>query len=138
MKIEHNNYVVKEPQKSIDFILAAFPKAKIRGQGDYDWFGQPRQWFHVGTDDCYLALSSGGTGEIRDFKGSQVGLAHVGFEVDDLDACINRLSNAGFELDHYGQDIPARKNVYYFDPNGLEVEFVQYFTDDHQIKNKYD
>jgi len=137
MKIEHSNYVVKDTEATIDFLQTAFPDAKIRGQGDYQWYGQARKWYHFGTDDFYIAISSGGIEPVRDFTGTQIGLAHLGFEVDDLQAVIGRLSTKGYEVDHPGDSANHRKNVYYVDPNGLELEFIEYTSTKASEKNKY-
>jgi catechol 2,3-dioxygenase-like lactoylglutathione lyase family enzyme len=42
---------------------------------------------------------------------------------------IERLAAAGFEIDKDGADDPHRRNVYFIDPNGIEVEFVEYSSD---------
>jgi catechol 2,3-dioxygenase-like lactoylglutathione lyase family enzyme len=137
MKIEHANYVVKDVDASVNFLQAAFPNARIRGKGTYQWYGQERTWLHFGTDKFYITLNSGGDEDIRDFKGAQVGLTHIGFEVEDLMAVIERLRAAGFEKNHFGDGEGHRKNAYYFDPNGLEYEFVQYFSDQADERNQY-
>ncbi len=137
MKIEHSNYLVKDAEATIDFLQTAFPNSRIRGQGEVERNGQMRKWYHFGTDDFYIAVSSGGIEPIRDFSGTQVGLAHLGFEVDDLQGVIDRLTAKGFEIDHPGDSINHRKNVYYVDPNGLELEFIEYTSTIPEEKNKY-
>ncbi len=137
MKIEHSNYVVKNVDKTLTFLQTAFPNAKIRGRGDYVWHGQPRKWLHFGSDDFYIAINSGGNEPVRDTTGTQIGLAHLGFEVENLQAVIDRLSAKGFEIDHPGDSVNSRNNVYYIDPNGLEFEFVEYTSTQINEKNKY-
>jgi catechol 2,3-dioxygenase-like lactoylglutathione lyase family enzyme len=61
--------------------------------------------------------------------GHQVGLAHFAYVTNNLDAVIQRLKHAGFNIDKEGAENPFRKNVYYLDPAGFEVEFVQYMSD---------
>ena len=39
---------------------------------------------------------------------------------------IERLAAAGFAVDKDGADEPYWRNVYFIDPNGIEVEFVEY------------
>ena len=39
------------------------------------------------------------------------------------------MSNAGFDISHQGPEEPFRRNVYYIDPNGFEVEFLEYCSD---------
>ena len=40
------------------------------------------------------------------------------------------------DKDHDGAIEPFRKNVYYVDPNGFEVEFVEYLSDDPEERNR--
>ena len=42
---------------------------------------------------------------------------------------MDRLATAGFEPDKDGADEHHRRNIYYMDPAGFEVEFVQYLSD---------
>ena len=42
---------------------------------------------------------------------------------------IDRLETAGFKIAHSGADSRYRKNVYFIDPDGFEVEFVEYLSD---------
>ena len=129
MHLEHVNLVVTNIEKSLNFYRAAFPHWHIRDQGNGDWYGKPRTWVHFGDDYQYLVFSDHGEGENRDLSGHQVGLAHFGFEINDLDAVISRLAEAGFAIDIDGADEPFRRNIYFIDPDGFEVEFVQYLSD---------
>ena len=129
MHLEHVNLVVTNIEKSLNFYRAAFPHWRIRDQGNGDWYGKPRTWVHFGDDYHYLAISDHGEGENRDLSGYQVGFAHFGFEINDLDAVISRLAEAGFAIDQDGADEPFRRNIYFIDPDGFEVEFVQYLSD---------
>ena len=58
-----------------------------------------------------------------------MGLAHFVFVTHNLDALMARLAEAGFEPDKRGADEPHRRNIYYLDPAGFEVEFVEYLSD---------
>ena len=42
---------------------------------------------------------------------------------------LNVWFHAGYEIDKHGPENPYRKNVYFIDPAGFEVEFVEYFSD---------
>ncbi|MDM3872166.1 VOC family protein [Porticoccus sp. W117] len=129
IRIEHINLVIKNLEKSMAFYKAAFPHWQVRTQGGGEWYGKPRKWVHFGDDYQYLALNEFGEGENRNLQGHQVGLAHFAFETNDLDALIERMRNAGFDVDKDGADEPFRKNIYYVDPDGFEVEFVEYLSD---------
>ncbi|MBU2098015.1 MAG: VOC family protein [Gammaproteobacteria bacterium] len=129
LRLEHINIFVKDISASLKFYQAAMPHWFIRCEGQGEWFGTPRKWIHFGDDYTYLAISDNGSGVNRDLSSNAVGLAHFAFEITDMDALKNRLCAAGFEPDDNGSDEPFRKNVYYIDPDGFEVEFVEYLSD---------
>ncbi len=129
IQLEHVNLVIKDLDQSLAFYRAAFPHWRIRAKGGGEWYGKPRTWVHFGDDYQYLALNAFGEGNNRDLKGHQVGLAHFAFVVDNIDALIERLEKAGFAVDNPGAQEPFRRNVYFIDPDGFEVEFVQYLSD---------
>ncbi|WP_133407656.1 VOC family protein [Parashewanella tropica] len=137
IRLEHVNFVVRDLNKTVDFYQAAFPHWKIRGRGKNVRYGMPSNWLHFGDDYNYLAFSDHGAEEARDLKSSQVGLAHIAFTVTNLEALINRLETAGYEIAINGAEDPSHKSVYYNDPNGIEVEFVQYLTDLPSERNRY-
>lgn len=136
-RLEHANLVVKDIQASLDFLLAAFPLWRVRGEGQGRWADRARNWLHVGDDDYYLTLNDGAEGEIRDLGGIAPGLAHLGFVVDDMDNLIQRLTSKGYEIDIVGRNHPHRKTVYFIDPNGFQFEFIQYLSSDAVLKNQY-
>jgi len=80
-------------------------------------------------------LSDHGEGENRDLDGHQVGFAHFAYVTDNIDAVIARLVEAGFPIAKPGADEPYRKNIYFLDPAGFEVEFVEYMSDDPKLRN---
>ena len=129
LHLEHINLTVPDIPAMLDFYQAAFPHWKVRTSGDGEWYGKPRTWLHFGDDFQYLALSDGGEGENRDLTGHQVGLAHFAFVTSDIDAVTKRLTAAGYPVAKGGMKEPFRKNVYFIDPAGFEVEFVEYQSD---------
>ncbi|MCB2114429.1 MAG: VOC family protein [Parvularculaceae bacterium] len=142
MRLEHVNIVVTAIEPTVRFVTAAFPGWRVRGRGNEPFAGMAREWVHVGDDDNYLALTAYDLpperkGAARDLKSPAPGLAHVGFEVADIDAVVARLRSAGFEPDKWGADHPFRRNVYFLDGEGLEFEFVEYASDDPAEKNSY-
>lgn len=138
MHLEHLNLVVKDIPAMLKFYQAAFPHWRVRGGGDGQWHGKPRKWLHFGDDYQYLALSDHGEGENRDLSGHSLGLSHFAYVVDDIDGVMTRLVNAGFAVDKSGAQDEYRQNVYFIDPAGYEVEFVQYFTDVPALRNRYE
>ncbi|MCY7294503.1 VOC family protein [Alteromonas sp. a30] len=137
MHIEHINLVVTNLETTLTFYRAAFPYWKVRGQGEQDWYGMKRTWLHFGDENDYLSFADSGTGENRDLQSNQLGLAHFGFITNNLDATIERLQNAGFTIHKPGNPTEFRKNVYFLDPDGYEVEFVEYMSDDPTQRNQY-
>ena len=133
--LEHLNIVIKDMQETLKFYKAAFPHWRIRDKGAYEWHGHFKNWLHFGDDFNYLSLNDNGKDEIRDATSHQVGLSHFGFVVNNVEALNQRMQQAGFEIDAKGSEHPHRKNVYYVDPNGFEVEFVEYLSDVPELRN---
>jgi len=133
VRLEHVNLVGTNIERSLNFYQAAFPHWKVRAEGVGEWFGKSRSWIHFGDDYQYLAISDFGEGENRDIQGHSVGLAHLAFAVNDLDSLIARLKKAGYEISSPGAEAAYRKNIYFMDPDGFEIEFTEYLSD---IPNK--
>lgn len=129
MRLEHLNLVVRDIPETLTFYKAAFPHWRTRSKGQAEWYGVERNWVHFGDDENYLTFNDDGTGENRDLSGHQTGLAHFAYVTTNLKAVIDRLEAAGFAIAKPGADNKFRKNVYFVDPNGFEVEFVQYLSD---------
>jgi len=129
LQLEHINLVVKDIPAMLKFYQAAFPHWFVRDQGKGEWNGKPRTWLHFGDNYQYIAMSDHGEGENRDLAGHQVGFAHFAYVTSNLAAVIARLQQAGFEIAKDGAEESHRKNIYFIDPAGFEVEFVQYLSD---------
>lgn len=134
MYLEHVNLVVSDLQRSLAFYQTAFPHWQVRSQGEGKWHGKQRKWLHFGCDHHYIALSDHGEGANRKLSGHQVGLAHFAYVVTNLKSLISRMQNAGFQVDKSATH-PFRKNAYFIDPDGFEVEFVEYLSDLPQQRN---
>ncbi|NRD72625.1 VOC family protein [Shewanella sp. VB17] len=135
--LEHLNLVVSDIPSALKFYQAAFPHWHIRGGGEANWHGKERNWVHFGDDYQYLTFNDDGVGDNRDLSGHQVGLAHFAFVTSDINGVIARLAEMGFTVDKDGAIDDFRQNVYYLDPNGYEVEFVQYLSDIPAQRNRY-
>jgi catechol 2,3-dioxygenase-like lactoylglutathione lyase family enzyme len=129
MRLEHVNLVTEDIDVTISFLKIAFPHWKIRGQGKGEWYGKPRTWVHFGEDDTYLAISDHGKAPNRDLTGDSMGLAHIGFVVDDLDGLIARYAAHGYQPSEERLITEHRKSAYYIDGAGFEYEFNQYMSD---------
>ena len=136
-KLEHINLVVEKIGPTLEFLSAAFPEWRVRGEGRDEWNGMPRRWLHVGDDETYLTLNDFGRGPQRNLKSDQPGLAHIGFVVEDVELVKSRLSAAGIEPTHPGTPHPHRRNVYYIDGAGLEFEFTEYLSGAPEERNLY-
>lgn len=135
LHLEHLNLVVNDIESTLAFYQAAFPHWRVRDSGESEWYGQKRRWLHFGDDYQYLTFNDDGVGDNRDLSGHQPGLAHFAFATNNIAAVIERLTAAGFPVDKDGADEPFRKNAYFIDPAGFEVEFVQYLSDLPQERN---
>jgi predicted enzyme related to lactoylglutathione lyase len=127
--LEHLNLVVNDIPAALTFYQAAFPHWRVRDGGDSEWSGKARKWLHFGDDYQYLTFNDNGDGDNRDLAGHTSGMAHFAFVTGNLDAVIKRLADAGFAIAKDGADEPYRRNVYFVDPAGFEVEFVEYLSD---------
>ncbi|MGY6555474.1 MAG: VOC family protein [Wenzhouxiangella sp.] len=137
MRFEHINLTVRDIANSLRFYQAAFPHWKIRGRGQQELQGQRRQWLHFGDDHSYIAFYGGGKGKNRDPQSTQLGVAHFAFETANLDELIQRLSAAGFHPSSLGAAENHRRNAYFIDDDGFEVEFVEYCSDLPARRNSY-
>lgn len=145
MFIEHLNMVVTNMDATLAFYQAAFPDWKIRGGGKSEWYGKPRNWLHFGDEHQYLAFSDHGEGENRDLQGHATGLGHFAFVTNNIEQMIARLEAAGYQPGNLGSFAPGvpeaarrhRRNIYFVDPDGFEVEFVEYLSDVVAERNDY-
>lgn len=135
IKLEHANLSVTDVAAMTRFITTAVPEFSVRGEG-LDQLG--RVWRHVGNDDFYIALQAVPQRTGRPPYADSTGMNHLGWEVDDLDALQSRMAAAGFERNMEADPHPARRRMYYFDPDGNDWEFVQYLTDDPAQRHRYD
>lgn len=136
-RLEHVNLVVSDIKASCEFIQTAFPDWTIRGKGESEWYGAKRHWLHIGTQENYITLNDGGQASNRNLKSQDMGLAHIGFQVDDLNAIAARLQAKGYDIATIGADHPYRKTLYFIDPAGFEFEFIEYLSNKAELKNQY-
>jgi catechol 2,3-dioxygenase-like lactoylglutathione lyase family enzyme len=139
--MEHINLRVPSIPRTQQFLGAAFPDFRQRGQGFSETYGY---WTHFGNEETYLALLQADkpgtetTGPIKDFDyHDPYRLMHVGLVIDDIPAMIERLAIAGFTPDSDDCEHPHRRRVYYLDGNGIEWEFIQYLSDVPEERNDY-
>ena len=136
MRLEHANLSVRDLDAAVRFVTAAFPAFHVRREG----FHNGRRWLHVGTDDTYLALNEATAvpAEAWEPYSGKPGLNHLGYEVDDVEALRARLVAAGFEESTVPNSHPHRRRVYFYDADGNDWEFVEYFSEDPAERNDYE
>lgn len=132
-RLEHANLTVRNVDETIRFLRTAFPDFQIRFD-DTDACG--RRWVHVGTDETYIALTQSSAEPEPGSKGGKY-LNHLAYEVDNAEELRERFISAGFKESIVPNNHPNRKQVYFYDPDGYEWEFVQYLTDDPLKRNDY-
>ncbi len=136
IRLEHANMVVRSIDDTVRFLTAALPEFRIRREG----LNEGQRWMHIGTDDTYIALNEASDEPAERWVpyDGKPGINHLGYEVDDVDALRDRLAAAGFRDSTYPNNHPHRKRVYFYDADGNDWEFVQYFSDDPAMRNDYE
>jgi catechol 2,3-dioxygenase-like lactoylglutathione lyase family enzyme len=137
IRLEHANISVRDIDGMIRFLQTAFSSFRIR----HDETGpEGSRWVHIGTDDAYIALNQAteDSSEIwAPYCGKPV-VNHLGFEVEDAEAVRMRSKDAGYRESTYPNAHPHRQRVYFYDAEGNDWEFVQYFSDKATERNDYD
>lgn len=82
---------------------------------------------HVGDDRASLALFEATAEGTVDHDYMRPGMNHFGFVVDDLGDVRARLDGLGATVHLEGEYDPGRR-IYFYDPDGYEVEVVEYGT----------
>ena len=121
MTLEHVNLTVGDLDRSIAFYCDLLD-LQLRWKGPID--GE-RLGAHVGDDHCYLALFQAGADGTVDLDYLRPGMNHFGFVVDDLDDARRRLEQLGASV-HREADYEPGRRIYFLDPDGHEVELVEY------------
>jgi len=137
VRLEHANICVKDIDVIIGFLKTAFPDFRVRGEGTIKG---DRRWLHVGTDDTYIALNQAKADAQRDWSpySGVPGVNHLAYEVDNVDSLRERLLAGGFKESTVPNTHPFRKRVYFYDPEGNDWEFIQYFSEIPAERNDYD
>ena len=136
-RLEHANLAVRDIEAMIRFLQTACPEFRIRGEGASR---DGTRWVHVGTNDTYIALGQAKTDSGRRWVpyAGEPGVNHLAYEVDDVDSLHMRLRAAGYRESTVPNAHPQRKRIYFYDPEGNDWEFVQYFSQDADERNDYE
>jgi len=121
MFLEHVNLTVSSVDESIDFYRHLFD-FEVRWRGTNS-SGRPAA--HVGNQRHYLALFEAPRSGHADESYDRVGLNHLGFVVEDLEVQRQRLDQLDIKP-HLEADYEPGRRLYFRDPDGIEVELVEY------------
>ena len=121
--LEHVNITVSDPERTVKRLCDIYDW-KIRWEGEAIDNGYT---FHVGSDDCYLAIYSKGKSMDPQHESyiTRGGLNHIAIVVDDLDGTEKRVLSAGYETFSHADYEPGRR-FYYRDEDNIEFEVVSY------------
>lgn len=132
--LEHANITVSNLSAAIHFFQTAFPDFRIRAKG-----AERREWVHLGNDTTYIAINQFDGEKIIDRENyDDLGINHIGFVVEDVNAIANQLTDAGYKRDYPRQEEKFRTREYFADSDGNEYEFVQYLSDSIEERNYND
>lgn len=124
MKIEHANITVSNIDESFEFYHALMGFEK-RWEGEANGESGPVRACHVGTPDFYLSFFEAETQGVAAPNYSRNGINHIGFEVEGLSQYKAKLGAMGVNI-HFEQDYDPGTRLYFYDPNGIEIELVEY------------
>jgi catechol 2,3-dioxygenase-like lactoylglutathione lyase family enzyme len=121
MFLEHVNMSVADLDQTIAF-YGHLLGLRVRWRGTT---GSGLPAAHIGDERHYLALFEIGQRERKEADYDELGLNHFGFVVDDLEEAKRKLAALQVEPTLEADYEPGRR-LYFLDPNGVEVELVQY------------
>lgn len=124
MFLEHVNLTVTDLDASVAYYsqLLGF---RLRWEGQALGDEGPVRAAHVGDDRVYLALFEAEQPGRAPGQYGRAGVNHFGFVVDDLDQTRERLAELG-ATPHFEPQYEPGRRLYVFDPDGVEIELVEY------------
>ena len=124
MFLEHVNLTVTDLDASVAFYRELLD-LRVRWEGHAIGEKGKVRACHVGNDRVYLALFETEAPDRATSHYGRAGLNHFGFVVDDLDETRRRVTALGAQL-HFEAEYEPGRRIYLFDPDGIEIELVQY------------
>lgn len=124
MRLEHANITVSNIEQSYDFYHAVFGFER-RWEGMASGEEGPVRAMHVGNDHTYISLFEAEIDVKPELNYGKTGFNHLGFEVKGLETYRKRLEALEVEI-HLVADYEPGKRLYFMDPNGVEIELVEY------------
>ena len=124
MRLDHATLTVSNLDKSFDFYHRVLDFEK-RWEGTAMGASGPVRAIHIGTQDTYLSLFETDKSDRAPANYGDPGLNHLGFQVKDLQSFRDKLAEVGVKL-HLEADYEPGERIYFFDPDGVEIELVEY------------
>lgn len=131
--VEHASISVTDMDEALRFFRTAMPDFQVR----YDSGLGPDRWVHFGSDTTYIAIRQMPPPAEVEYHHQRPGFNHVGFVVDDADELHERMQAAGYREGFVPTPHPYRKRVYFLDNDGMEYEFVEYYSKKAGERNDY-
>jgi catechol 2,3-dioxygenase-like lactoylglutathione lyase family enzyme len=131
--VEHANLRVGDIDAAIRFFQTAMPEFAVRKDVRYE---NGHRWVHLGTETSYLTLNTAPKAP-EPITRPPKGVSHVGFVVENAEALRDRMLAAGYKEGYVSETHPHRRRVYILDDDGMEWEFVQYYSDNIAERNDY-
>ena len=123
--LEHVFITISDAARSLEFYRRVFPDWVVRWEGPTDEGGR---WTHFGPAGSgqpgYLSLHEDRDAREPDEAYTSLRIQHVGFAHPDVETLAARLAKDGIVPHHHVDDGRYRR-VYFTDPDGNELEFVQ-------------
>ncbi|MBD2199661.1 MULTISPECIES: VOC family protein [Calothrix] len=124
IRFEHINLSCKDIDATKNFYQTLFPDWYVRAEGVFNG----DRWMHFGNNQFYLALNDDSQQERVHKPYESIGINHVGFVIDDGEAMQKLLEAKG--IDYYTMTAAETKHrIYVNDPDGNEIELVEYNPD---------
>ncbi|BAY25235.1 glyoxalase family protein [Calothrix sp. NIES-2100] len=124
IRFEHINLSCKDIDATKNFYQTLFPDWYVRAEGVFNG----DRWMHFGNNQFYLALNDDSKQERVHKPYESIGINHVGFVINDGEAMKELLSAKG--IDYYTMTAAETKHrIYVNDPDGNEIELVEYNPD---------
>lgn len=128
MQLEHANITVKNIDASLAFYSKVFD-IKERWRGDVPGVSQSSvRAIHIGNESTYLALFEAEKNGQAPIDYGRCGLNHIGFVVEDIEPYRERLTDLAITI-HFEPGYAPGKRIYFYDPDGVEIELVAYSSD---------
>lgn len=146
--VDHINIVVSDLEKSVEFYTQVLGFKEIRrGHLEGEWIEKVTGLKNILADVVFISMDSGPRIELLCYKTPEgkcfgpnsmpntIGLRHIAFQVDDMEAAVKKIRGAGVKIVGGPATVPeyiiahdsGRKTLCYFlDPDGTLLELAHY------------